>query len=180
MWTGQDVERMLEAGILEPEEPFELLGGELIAMPSKGRQHEEVKTALNTWLVEHRTPEMMIAPESVLRLGPNDEPQPDFFVYPRSMKVHDVRGDTVLLVIEVSDSRLGYDKKVKAPRYAKFGVREYWVINARNRLTTIYREPRPDKERYTSVTRHEAEEVITPLLAPSLAVRLAKLSSGGD
>ena len=45
-WTVEDVERMLEAGILREPEPFELIGGELVAMAAKNRQYEVLRTEL--------------------------------------------------------------------------------------------------------------------------------------
>jgi Uma2 family endonuclease len=170
-WTAEEIERMLEAGIIEHGERFELIGGELVAMAAKGRQHEFLKIELCAYWMKIRPPDLMVAPETALRLGPHDEPEPEFIVYPRSILPHDVRGDTVLLVVEIADSSLRRDRTIKAQTYAAFGVREYWVINARSRVTTVHRDPGPTG--YASITEHGAEEWLTPLLAPALAVRLA-------
>ena len=167
---------MLEAGIINEDDRVELIGGELVAMSPKGRLHEVLKVELNAFWFARRPPDLMIAPETSLHLGDNDLPEPDFIVYPASILAPDVRWDTVLLVVEVADSSLNYDLKFKAARYAAAGVRDYWVINARDRTTTIFRGPQADAS-YAHRTEHAADMMLTPLLAIPLAVRLADLRS---
>jgi Uma2 family endonuclease len=173
-WTVDEVERMVEVGILREPEPFELIGGELVAMAPKDRRHEVLRTELALYWGDRRARDFKIASETPLRLGQHDAPEPDLIVFPASLLAPDVRADTVLLVVEVADSSLPVDLSTKAPRYAASGVSEYWVINARNLVTTVHREPRPNGE-YVHRKEHEATEVLVPSLAPSLAVRLADL-----
>jgi Uma2 family endonuclease len=164
---------MLEAGLLQDGERFELIGGELVAMPAKGQQHELLKLELNVYWVRRLSPDLMLGQETPLRLGPYDEPEPEFIIYPRSIMPHDVRGDSVLLVVEIADSSLRRDRNIKAQLYASFGVREYWVIQASTRATWFHRDPVGSG--YASIVERPAEELLTPLLAPALAVRLADL-----
>ena len=172
-WSVYDLQKMLEAGIIQSGERFELIGGDLVAMAAKGQHHELLKIALNFYWTRACTPALMVAQETPLRLDEFHEPEPEFIVYPRSIKPHDVRGDTVLLVVEVADSSLGHDLNYKAPIYASFGVREYWVINAVRRITTLHREPRPDG--YASRLELSGSDRLVPSLAPELAVRLDDL-----
>ena len=79
----------------------------------------------------------------------------------------------VRLVVEVSNSSLSRDLKLKAPMYARFGVREYWVIDANTHDTHIHRQPSP--EGYSTITITTKSETLTPSLVPALAVRLADL-----
>jgi Uma2 family endonuclease len=174
-FTVAEVERMLEAGILREPEPFELIGGELVAMAAKNRQHELLRTELALYWTDRRGRDLKIASETPLRLGEHDAPEPDFIVYPASLRAPDVRADTVLLVVEIGDTSLASDLDTKAPRYAASGVREYWVVNARSLRTTVHREPRQNGE-YAYRAEFEATDTLTPTLAPSLAVRLGDLS----
>lgn len=176
MWSAAEVNAMLEAGIVHEDDRFELVGGELIEMAAKGNRHELIKLYLNTYWVKLSPDDVMLVPESVLRLGPHDEPEPEFFVFPAGLKPHEVRGDSVLLVVEVADTSLNYDRGFKARLYASFGVREYWVINAQSLVTTIHREP--GSGGFASVTDVAGEQIMTPLLAPALAVRLADFDMG--
>ena len=172
-WSADELQRMLEAGITQSGERFELIGGDLVAMAAKGQHHELLKIALNFYWTRACTPELMIAQETPLRLDAHDEPEPDFILYPRSMRATDVRGDTVLLVVEVADSSPGDDLNLKAPIYASFGVREYWVINAIRQITTIHRDPKP--EGYATRFEVPGNQRLVPLLAPALAVQLDTL-----
>ena len=176
-FTVDDVERMLRAGILREPEPFELIGGELVARAAKSRQHEVLRTELVLYWADRRARDIKIASETPLRLGEHDAPEPDVIVYPASVRAPDVRADTALLVVEIGDASLVSDLETKAPRYAAAGIREYWVIDARNLLATVHREPRPSGE-YAYRQKFEATELLTPTLAPSLAVRLADLDLG--
>ena len=155
-WTSADVQHMIEAGIIEHGEPFELIGGELVAMAARARADD-----------------IRIGSETPLRLDEHNEPEPEFIVYPRGLKPGEVRGGTVLLVVEIADSSLSLDHKVKVPLYVRFGAREAWVINARSLETTVYREPGASGFARAEVVK--GEQLLQPLLAPSLAVRLADL-----
>jgi Uma2 family endonuclease len=176
-WTVDEVERMMAAGILRVPEPFELIGGELVAMAPKDRRHEVLRTELAMYWADRRARDLKIASETPLRLGKHDAPEPDIIVYPASLLAPDVRADTVLLVVEIADSSLPTDLNTKAPRYAASGVREYWVINAHTLATTVFREPRQSGE-YGYRHEFQATDTLIPMLAPSLAARLADLGLG--
>jgi Uma2 family endonuclease len=176
-WTADEVARMIEAGILDEPEPFELIGGELVAMAAKNRQHEVLRTELGIDWGRRCPPDLKIAQETPLRLGDHDTPEPDLIVFPASLRAPDVRGDTVLLVVEIADASLGKDLTFKALRYAATGVREYWVINARTLVTAVHSEPQQDG-RYATRQDIGPTGTLTPLLAPALAVRLSDLDLG--
>ena len=78
-----------------------------------------------------------------------------------------------MLVVEIADSSLGWDLGTKAKAYAMFGVREYWVINARTLETTVHRHPAPDG--YGDIATVPASDVLTPSVVSALAVRIADL-----
>ncbi len=164
---------MVEAGIIQEGEPFELIGGELVAKMQKGIQHENLKRALNRFWGKVCPDHIEFVPESPLRLGPHDEPEPDFFVFPASMPMETVRGADVLLVVEISDSSLAIDSTVKLKRYAAQGVREYWIVDARNRVTTVLRGPADSG--YAHRIDVVAEDRLLPLFVPEFAVRIADL-----
>ena len=172
-WTGEEIQRTIEAGIIDADEPFELIGGELVAKMQKGIAHEALKIALNEFWGKFRPDQIRIAPESALRLGIHDALEPDLFVFPKSIPPADVRGDTVLLVVEIADSSLAHDRSLKMSRYVTHGVREYWVVNARTRVTTVFLDPQP-----TGFARRfdvAGSARLIPLLVPELAVRLDDL-----
>jgi Uma2 family endonuclease len=173
-FTVDEVARMVDAGILREPEPFELIGGELVAMAAKDRRHEVLRTELALYWGVRLGGDLKVASETALRLGKHDAPEPDLIVYPKTLKAPDVRADTVLLVVEVADSSRPADLGTKVPRYAAAGVRECWVVNARSHITTVFRKPHPSGA-YGDRRELPATEMLVPTLAPSLAVRLADL-----
>ncbi|HRD74532.1 MAG TPA: Uma2 family endonuclease [Hyphomicrobiaceae bacterium] len=173
LWTVGDVERMLAAGIVSERDRLELIGGELIAIAPKGARHEIVRNELVLFWARRLPTDLKFAEEAPLRLGDYDMPEPDLILFPASLRVPDVRAETVLLVVEVSDSSLSYDIEVKAPRYAAAGVREYWVIDPTTLVTYVHRDPGPDG--YASKEERPGSARLEPHLVPALAVSLASL-----
>ena len=172
-WTTAELLRLTELGAFGPEDRFELIGGEIVPMSPKGRRHELVADELAQFWGPRVGAEVRVSSERQLNLDEVTYTDPDLLVRPASIKVPDVRGDTAMLVVEVADSSLAYDLSVKATLYARFGVREYWVIDARTLETRVHRQP--GSAGYAHVQEVSADMMLTPLLAPSLALRVADL-----
>jgi len=172
-WSLDDLLRMVEAGILNENEKIELIDGEIVPMSPKGRRHALLADELARYWGPKVTPDIWVSVERQFNLDTYTYANPDLVVRPGAIKSYDLRGDTALLVVESADTSLGYDLGTKARVYAKFGVREYWVTNARVKSTRIHRAPVGDG--YTEVREAAATETLPPLLAPQLAVRLADL-----
>jgi Uma2 family endonuclease len=89
------------------------------------------------------------------------------------IKTPDIRGSDALLVVEIADTSLAYDLQIKAQLYGSHGVREYWVINAATLVTTVHTQPL--RARYAVIGEVLPRELISPALAPALAISLAAL-----
>jgi Uma2 family endonuclease len=109
-----------------------------------------------------------LAPDGPLRLSEEEEPEPDFFLFPASMRVNDVRGPDALLVVEIADSSFKKDSLIKAPIYAAHGVREYWIVNLNEGATYVHRNPTGGK--YPPPSEVPFDDDLTSLAAPDLAV----------
>ena len=137
-FTAADVQAMLDAGVLRDGEKVELIRGELVEMSPQGPLHWDVTYALSRWFRKNLPDEFGIASQGPLRLGEYDEPEPEFFIFPDGLRVNDVRGTDVLLLIEVAYSSLALDLGVKAALYAGHGVREYWVVDVEGQRTFVH------------------------------------------
>lgn len=143
-------------------------------MSPKGARHEVLRNELIIWWARRLPADVKFAEEPPLTLDDHYEPEPDIILFPAALRVDQVRGENVLLVVEIADSGLSWDLGAKSRTYAAFGVQEYWVIDASTRATTVHRNPGPDG--YGAVVRHEPQDLLTPMLVPALAVRIADLS----
>ena len=173
-FTLSDVQAMLAAGVLDDEQRYEVLDGEIVPMMAPNPPHMRVKRWLVDRLFRQLDETYWIDSEPTFHLEyDGDFTIPDIIVYPRPCRPEDVRGPDALLVIEVAHSSLRKDRGRKARIYARFGVRDYWVIDAAKRRAWIHRTPEGDG--YGEVSEHEPEEALTPLLLPPLTLRLAEV-----
>jgi Uma2 family endonuclease len=88
------------------DERFELVGGEIVPMPPKGRRHEVIRTELAYRLTKAAPPDVFDASGPQFNLGSDSYLIPDLFVHPHLIRVPDVRGGDVLLLVEVADTSL--------------------------------------------------------------------------
>jgi Uma2 family endonuclease len=172
-WTVAEVEEMVRVGIIDEDERFELIGGEVVPMSPKGARHEWIKIELNRFLQRVAPAHLTIAPETTLRLDARTFVEPDFCVFRRDLDLKALDGPAVLLAVEVADSSLNYDKGRKSGIYAAYGVREVWVIDVIR--ATIWVHRRLGASGYTDIAELSSSELATPMLAPELAVRLSDL-----
>ncbi len=164
---------MVRAGVIDEDERFELIGGEVVPMSPTGARHEWIKIELNRFLQRVAHEHLTIAPETTLRLDAATYLEPDFCVFHRDLDLKNLDGPAVLLAIEVADSSLAYDRGRKIGVYAAFGVREVWVIDAKRATTWLHR--RLGAEGYGEIIEAATGELVTPVLAGELAVRLSDL-----
>jgi len=172
-WSVAEIEAIVAKGIIDEDERFELIGGEVVPMSPKGRRHEVLRSKLAFYLTRQASDDLMVVAEAQLNLTDDTYVLPDILVHPAAIEVPDVRGPTALLVVEVADSSLDYDLLTKASRYASHGVREYWVINAHTLVATIHRQP--SGAGYALVERLNAGDRLVPEAVPQLAVTLQDL-----
>ena len=143
-FTTAEYEQIAAAGIFGEDERFELLEGEIVAMSPLGPQHSATVTRLTELFYELGNPSITIRVQDPIRLGDYSVPQPDVAIVNR-------RGDRyagghpepedVLLLIEVSESSLAYDRDVKLPLYARAGIAEVWLVALLPQVVEVYRAP---------------------------------------
>jgi Uma2 family endonuclease len=164
---------MAEDGYFRDDERFELVGGEIVPMSPKGRRHEIIRSRLTFRFTKLAPDDVLVVSEPQLNLNDDMYLNPDILVQPATIETPDVRGGDAMLVVEIADTSLRYDLNTKAPIYAAYGVREYWVINAVTLTTMVHREP--SGKAYGFVDEVVPDGMLTPSLAPALAVSLGAL-----
>ena len=128
LWTRNEYERMIEAGILHPESRLELVEGEILSMSPQGSRHITAIRLVETALREVFTTGHDVRTQAPLALDERSEP--DVAVVTGSMRDYrDVHPATAVLVVEVADSTLSFDRGRKMALYARAGIAEYWILN---------------------------------------------------
>jgi Uma2 family endonuclease len=167
-FTVHDYHRMGEAGILHEDDRVELIEGEIVEMAAIGTGHLACVNGLTRLLVRGVGDAAIVSVQNPVRLDEHTEPQPDLTV----LRVRDYReslpmpGD-VLLLIEVSDTTLSYDRGVKLPLYARAGISEVWIVDLVGEV--IERHTDPSADRYRSLERSRRGGKIEAAALPELA-----------
>ncbi len=138
-FTSDDLTRMVEAGLLDADERIELIHGEIIDMGKEGKPHWNARQRLISWILRRLPAEIELAPDGPLRLAADEEPEPDFYLFPAAINVNDVRGGDVILAVEIADSSFSKDREIKVPLYAEHSVREYWIVALERGETLVFR-----------------------------------------
>lgn len=174
-WTVAEYHRMAEVGLLNEDSRVELIDGEIIEMAPIGSEHAGHNNHLLSLLAYHLHGKAIVAGQNPVILGGYEEPQPDIALlrwrndYYRTAHPH---AEDVLLIIEISDSTLLYDRDVKIPLYAKNGIPEVWLLDIQNRQLEIQREPINGVYRQRDCRRAGQ---IAPILCPDAVIDLAEL-----
>ena len=172
--TVDEVYALTDMGVFAENEPMELIDGEIVPMAAaKANWHSMMEAKLNRAIVLALPDNAWLYPSPSITLAVDLLLEPDLVVLPRGAMIREMRGPDLLLAIEVADSSLGYDLRVKAPLYAQHGVRDYWVVDAVRKTIRVHRAAVGD--RYTDVEEYEAHDIVTALLLPGVAIRLDTL-----
>ena len=172
-FTFDDVRKMIDVGVLDPDENFELLDGEIISMPAEGELHVWVKTTIAHAIYDLVPKRYTVVPDSTLRLSDASAPDPDIYVAedvkPRSL----ITAGQVRLAVEVADSSMSLDLGLKASLYARHDIPDYWVVDVRAERTHVLR--RPVEGAYQESFIVAFDEVLSALSVAGLELRLADL-----
>lgn len=137
-----EYDRLIDLGVFD-DEKIELLRGMLVTMSPQGDRHVWMVVFLNKRLVNQVGDAYDVCPAGPLCATPDSEPEPDFSIIPHD-PARRKKPTTALLVIEVANSSLRKDRKIKKAIYAEAGVPEYWIIDVSrdDELTVeVYTDP---------------------------------------
>ena len=162
---------MGEAGILPEDASVELLDGDIIVMPPINDWHASNVKLLNNTMLPPLQGRAVVGIQDPVRLDDGSEPQPDvsilrwrddFYAHGKPTPAD------VLLLIEVSDSTLSYDRNVKLAAYARAGIPEVWIANRPDRRIEAYTDPAGDA--YAAVRYYVPGDTIAPQQFPDVSL----------
>ena len=175
-FTRSEYYRMAEVGILGRRDRVELIKGEIVEMSPVGPRHSAFVDNLTRRLARRLPDDAIVRVQGPLALADDTEPEPDLTVLRRRAvpyKEREAWAEDALLVIEVAESSLAYDRSTKQRLYAEAGIPEYWVVDCAAEAVEVHRDPGP--EGYREVRRLTGPATLALLAFPDAAVTTAEI-----
>jgi Uma2 family endonuclease len=178
-FTVDDYHRMAEVGILTEDDRVELLDGEIVEMSPIGSDHAGHVKRLIALFTSRLGARVVVSVQDPVSLSRHSEPQPDVaLLRPRAdfYAGSHPQPEDVLLLIEVADTSVETDRRIKLPLYAQAGLREVWLLDLDAERLEVYREPAAEGYREVHVLARGQE--IAPQAFPDLTLRVDDLLGG--
>lgn len=175
-FTVDDYHKMIGWGMIKDVERAEIIEGELIKRMPVGNRHAACVKKLDELLRDKLGKSVTYSVQDPVRLDEFNEPQPDIALLKRRDDFY--RGkqpmaEDVLLLIEVSDSTLDYDRNRKIPLYAKHEIPEVWLINLLNGTIELHSQPRDYSFNIVKILRRG--EILKSEVLPDLSVSVNEI-----
>jgi Uma2 family endonuclease len=166
-FSVHDYARMRESGILTEDDRVELIDGEIRIMSPIGSLHAAIVTKIVKFLTSQVNDSAIISPQNPVRLNDVSEPQPDIAILRYRADYYaqaHPEADDILILVEVADITLSYDREEKTPRYAAAGIPEVWIVNLPEQLIEQYTQP--IRGQYTRIQKVLLGEI---LISPTVS-----------
>ena len=168
-FTVHEYHRMGQVGILGEDDRLELLEGEIVEMAPIGSRHQATVNRLTELFSARVGDGALVSVQGPVRLAEDSEPQPDLMLLRRRAdfyaSAHPGPGD-VFLLVEVSDTSTEYDREVKVPLYARYGIAEVWLVGLETETVEVYRGPAA--QGYQNVFQSVRGQSLSPEFFPGL------------
>lgn len=176
-WTRLEYERMVERGVFQPDDRIELIDGRLVVKEPQDPDHFTAIMLVVDVLRNAFGAGWLVRSQGAIALDDRSEPEPDISVVRGSAREYRAAHPAqAVLVVEVSKSRLRFDRARKAALYARNGVEDYWIVNIVDRVLEVHRDPvRGRHPVYRSIRTLQPDETVTPLAAPAARILIADL-----
>jgi Uma2 family endonuclease len=169
-------EKLINLGVLTENHKVELIRGEIVDKMAIGDPHSACVKRLTRLFYSRAAALATISVQDPVRLA-DSEPEPDIAVL--VLRADDYaagkpRANDIMLIVEVADSSLEFDREIKGPLYAENAVPEYWIINLIDRLVEVHRDPRPEGG-YATVQTLKAGDSIPLSLLPAVSIAVGEI-----
>jgi len=161
-----DYDKMIDAGVLGEDERVELVGGAIVEMSPEGPGHACTIDLGADVLRRVFGAGFTVRVQHPLVIDPDAEPEPDVAVVAGDPRAHlGAHPRSAVLVVEVAESSLAFDRREKALLYARAAIPEYWIVNLADRVLEVHREPAA--QGYGKIVVLAAGDELTPLGVPA-------------
>jgi len=175
-FTVEEYYKMAEAGILREDERVELIEGEIIVKSPQGPRHASSNSRAAEWFVLNFTGRCTVRIQAPIHLDDSSEPEPDVVLALPDENYYSDHHPTpreILLVMEVSESSLEFDRVRKSRTYAKAGIRQYCLLNLKSRELEDYRQP--SQNGYRSKQTYTESESFKLAAFPTISINVGDL-----
>jgi Uma2 family endonuclease len=177
-WTREEYYRLGELGFFHGQR-VELIEGDIVVLSPQNWPHSSTVDRVGKLLDRVLGTLFWVRMQLPVNLGTSD-PEPDVSVVSGRREDYSDHPTTAVLIVEVSDSTLNYDRTQKASLYARAGIADYWIVNLVNNQLEVHRDSRPDPSQpyghgYATVTILTPTAVVSPLAAPQVSLALSDL-----
>ena len=152
--TAEEYYKMAEAGILGKEDRVELIDGKIIEMSPIGSKHASVVDRINRLLSKLLDDNVILRIQNPVILSNFSEPEPDIAIVGYKEDFYESshpRAEEILLIIEVCDSSILYDRQVKLPLYAQNGIPECWLVDLEKKEIQAFWQPIGEAYRFSQL-----------------------------
>ncbi|NCJ07886.1 Uma2 family endonuclease [Synechococcales cyanobacterium C] len=180
LWTRQEYHRMADLGLFEGRR-VELVEGQVIDMAAMKSPHAVAIDLVDQALKAVFGAGYYIRQQKPLVISDISEPEPDVAVVPGTIRDYaETHPTTAVLIVEVADTSLSYDRNIKGSLYAKAGVADYWILNLVKRRLEVRRQPVADNQatygwQYGESVLYDPGQQVSPLAAEGVWVTVEDL-----
>lgn len=174
LFTVEEYDRMVMAGVFRPEDRLELIDGEIVEMSPIGPRHAACVNNLSRILVAGIGERAVVWAQNPVTVPPRSKPEPDVaLVRSRSYLQAHPGVEDVLLFLEVAETSRAYDRRVKLGVYARAGIPEYGIVDTSSE--TIEAFSAPGRAGYRDTRRIARDELVAPAAFPDVRISAAEL-----
>jgi hypothetical protein len=145
--TTAEYDLMIESGVFDENDQIELLNGVIIEKMPKGTKHAALNDIVATRFINELGQKVCVRNQNPIWLDEFSEPEPDIVLatppFEKYFENHPTP-EEILLILEIADSTLGYDRNTKGAAYARAGIGQYILLNVQEGTIEDYREPNTD------------------------------------
>jgi Uma2 family endonuclease len=163
LFTVREFQQICDAGVFHPDSRYELIRGEIIEMPRPTRHHMGRVNKLNRVFTSKLGESVIVSIQNGMFVNEMSEPRPDVVICKPLEELFgpfEPEPADVLLLIEISDTSIRYDTRIKGPLYAQAGIPEYWVLNIPDNVLEVRTDPSGAEYRRTDI--YKRGQTVTP------------------
>lgn len=176
LFSVREYDELIASGFFVDKKRVELIEGELIEKMTQGDPHIGCINKLNVILTPALIGKAVVSIQNAFAANIYSAPEPDVAILRFRADFYSTskaKPEDTLLVIEVSDSTIRYDRQTKIPLYARAGIRESWIVNLPRKILEVHREPK--NGRYEVVQKLSRNETVAPLEFPELIFKISDI-----